>query len=159
MVSTLDSESSDPSSNLGGTFLFNSDGGGLFNPLNGTCLPAPAPHSVLLLGLDSLPRPQGSSAGHAFPPGRSLRLPSCWAPRSRVPRAVPPTLEGIVVLEPGFSLSSAVHAYLAGRGPYGARGPGRLFPSPALAAWVPPPRGASHRAWAPPRRVTLGPGG
>ena len=41
MVSTLDSESSDPSSNLGGTFLFNYQKDTFYSPLR-TCFPAPA---------------------------------------------------------------------------------------------------------------------
>ena len=41
MVSTLDSESSDPSSNLGGTFLFNYQKDTFYSP-HRTCFPAPA---------------------------------------------------------------------------------------------------------------------
>ena len=41
MVSTLDSESSDPSSNLGGTFLFNYKKDTFYSP-HRTCFPAPA---------------------------------------------------------------------------------------------------------------------
>lgn len=95
MVSTLDSESSDPSSSLGGTLLFNQDGSAVFYSLNGMGIPltfrsSALKASVFLLLPLSGPRDVARVLRPLF-----LFLFSVTGPRNRVLTVAPTTAKSL----------------------------------------------------------------